>query len=178
MPTNGSSVRSRAFLAHNRLHPNNGMISCGPHGERDECHLDCFTWTARTRKEMMRIRQVYPVNVECVVAMVKFQAEPDKRLSLVFLVLFAAATLYLSFVIARPFLTPILSATLIAIGIYPLYLRLSRKFQNRGGAALVATLVVLIAIVLPAVLMVEKLADETTALYGWLNDRCGYLIAL
>ena len=101
----------------------------------------------------------------------KFQAEPDKRLSLVFLVLFAAATLYLSFVIARPFLTPILSATLIAIGIYPLYLRLSRKFQNRGGAALVATLVVLIAIVLPAVLIVEKLAHETTALYGWLNER-------
>ena len=72
-----------------------------------------------------------------------FQAEPDKRLSLIFLVLFAAATLYLSFVIARPFLTPILSATLIAIAIHPLYLRLSRKFQNRGGAALVATLVVL-----------------------------------
>ena len=101
----------------------------------------------------------------------KFQSEPDKRLSLVFLVLFAAATLYWSFVIARPFLTPILSATLIAIGIYPLYLRLSRKFQNRGGAAFVATLVVLIAIVLPAVLIVEKLAHETTALYGWLNER-------
>jgi predicted PurR-regulated permease PerM len=102
---------------------------------------------------------------------VMFQAEPDKKLSVVFLVLFAAATLYLSYVIARPFLTPILSATFIAIAIYPLYLRLSRKFQNRGGAALVATLIVLIAIVLPAVLIVEKLAHETTALYGWLNQR-------
>ena len=99
------------------------------------------------------------------------QAEPNKKLSLVFLVLFAALTLYLSYVIARPFLTPILSAMFIAIGIYPLYLHLSRRFQNRGGAALIATLIVLIAIVLPAVLIVEKLAHETTALYGWLNER-------
>ena len=43
----------------------------------------------------------YSVNVEWVRRYREFQAEPDKRLSLVFLVLFAAATLYLSFVIAR-----------------------------------------------------------------------------
>ena len=101
----------------------------------------------------------------------KFQAEPDKRLSLVFLVLIAAVTVYLSFVIARPFLTPILSATLIAIAIHPLYRRLGNRFQNGGGAAFVATLVVLIAIVLPAGLIVQKLVHETTAIYGWLNEK-------
>ena len=43
----------------------------------------------------------------------------DKRLSLAFLVLLTAVTLYLTFIIARPFITPILTAILIAIAIYP-----------------------------------------------------------
>lgn len=99
------------------------------------------------------------------------QAQRDKKLSLLFLVLVTAAALYLSFVIAKPFLTPIVTATLLAIAIYPLFLKLNRHIGNGSGAALVATLVVLIAIVLPAVLIVEKLAHETTALYGWLNEK-------
>jgi predicted PurR-regulated permease PerM len=97
--------------------------------------------------------------------------QPDKRLSLLFLVLVTAATLYLSFVIARPFLTPIVTATLIAIAIYPLYIRLSRYVRNRTGAALLATLLVLIAILLPTVFIVNRLAHETTILYGWLNEQ-------
>jgi predicted PurR-regulated permease PerM len=95
----------------------------------------------------------------------------EKRLSLLFLLLITAATLYLSWLIARPFLIPIVTATLLAIAIYPLNVRLRRHIRNRSGAALLATLLVLIAIVLPAVLLVNKLAHETTELYGWLNDR-------
>ncbi|HYO81165.1 MAG TPA: AI-2E family transporter, partial [Bryobacteraceae bacterium] len=97
--------------------------------------------------------------------------EPGKRLSLVFLVLFAASTLYLTFIIARPFLTPILIATLIAIAIYPAFQHVSRRIPNRSGAALAATVIVLIAIVLPTVLIVERLAHETAALYAWLHER-------
>jgi predicted PurR-regulated permease PerM len=95
----------------------------------------------------------------------------DKRLSIVFLVLFTGATLYLSFVIARPFLTPIVTATLLAIAIYPLFIRMSRSMRNRGAAALLAAVLVLIAIVLPTVMIVNRLAHETTILYGWLNER-------
>jgi predicted PurR-regulated permease PerM len=95
----------------------------------------------------------------------------DKRLSLLFLLLVTAITVYLSFVIARPFLTPILAATLLAIAIYPLFLRLSRYLKNRGAAALVMTLLVLVAIVVPGVLIVDRLAQEVTALYGWLNEK-------
>lgn len=95
----------------------------------------------------------------------------DKRLSLIFLVLVTAATLYLSFLIARPFLTPIVTAMLLAIAIYPLFLRLGRHIRNRSAAALLATLVVLLAILLPTVLIVNKLARETTELYGWFNQQ-------
>src|SRR4051794_5796986 len=94
-----------------------------------------------------------------------------KRLSLLFLLLLTAATLYLSFVIAEPFLTPIMTATLLAVAIYPLFRRMSRYLRNPSVAALVGTLLVVIAIVLPAVLLVTKLAHETTALYSWLNER-------
>jgi predicted PurR-regulated permease PerM len=101
-------------------------------------------------------------------------ARPDKRLSLVFLVIIAAATLYLSFVIARPFLTPIITATLLAIAIYPLFTRLTSRIRSRSTAALLSTLLVMIAILIPAVLIVNRLAHETTALYGWLNMQQSY----
>jgi predicted PurR-regulated permease PerM len=98
-------------------------------------------------------------------------ANPDKRLSLLFLVVVTVATLYLSFVIARPFLTPIITATLLAIAIYPLFTRMSRSIRNRNAAALLATIAVTVAILLPTVLIMNRLAHETTALYGWLNEK-------
>jgi predicted PurR-regulated permease PerM len=94
-----------------------------------------------------------------------------KKLSLAVLLALAAVTLYLSFVIARPFLTPILTATLLAVAIYPLFARLARQIRNRSLAALLATILVLLALLFPTVLLVNKLADETTALYGWLNQH-------
>ena len=97
--------------------------------------------------------------------------QPDKRLSLVFLVVFTAATLYLSYLIARPFLTPILTATLLAIAIYPIFRRFCRTTSNRTGAALLTTFLVFIAILVPTVLIIEKLAHETTNLYAWLNEK-------
>jgi predicted PurR-regulated permease PerM len=97
--------------------------------------------------------------------------QPDKRLSLLFLLLLTAAALYLTYVIARPFITPILTAILIAIAIYPLYTRMTRYVRNRAVAALLAVLLVLIAILVPTVLIVNKLAHETTAVYGWINER-------
>jgi predicted PurR-regulated permease PerM len=99
------------------------------------------------------------------------EVQRDKRLSLLFLVLVTAVTLYLSFIIARPFLTSIVTATLLAIAIYPFFVRMSRHIRNRSVAALLATLLVLVAIVLPAVLIVNKLAHETAEVYGWLNQQ-------
>jgi predicted PurR-regulated permease PerM len=94
-----------------------------------------------------------------------------KRLSLLFLALLTAATLYLSFVIAWPFLTPVITAALLATAIYPLFRRMTVYVRNRSAAALLATVLVLIAIVLPTVLIVNKLAHETTELYRWLNEQ-------
>ena len=101
----------------------------------------------------------------------KTDRERAKLLSLGFLILLCVVTLYLSYFIARPFLTPFLTATLLAIAIYPLYARMSRRIRNRSGAALLATLLILVAILLPTVLIMNKLAHETADLYRWLNER-------
>jgi predicted PurR-regulated permease PerM len=95
----------------------------------------------------------------------------DKKLSFVFLLLLTAAALYLSFLIARPFLTPIITAMLLAVAVYPLFTHVLHSVRNRSGAALLATMIVLLALLLPTVLIVNRLANETKALYGWLNEK-------
>jgi predicted PurR-regulated permease PerM len=95
----------------------------------------------------------------------------DKKVSFFFLLLLTAATLYLSFLIARPFLTAIITATLLAVTIYPLFTHLLRFVRNRSAASLLATVAVLLVLLLPTVFIVNTLANETTALYGWLNEQ-------
>ena len=53
----------------------------------------------------------------------------DKKLSFVFLLLLTTAALYLSFLIARPFLTPIITATLLAVAVYPLFTHILRSVE-------------------------------------------------
>ena len=95
----------------------------------------------------------------------------DKRLSFGFLLLLTAAGIYFTFLIARPFLAPIITAALLAVAIQPLFTHLLRYVQNRNAAAFVATGLVFIALLLPAVVFVSSLADETMALYAWLEER-------
>ena len=95
----------------------------------------------------------------------------DKKLSFVFLLLLTMAALYLSFLVARPFLAPIITAALLAVPIYPLFTHLLRFVRNRSAAALVATVAVLLVLLLPTVLIVNTLANETKAFYGWLNEQ-------
>ncbi len=94
-----------------------------------------------------------------------------KRLSLRFLVLLTAIVLYLGSIVARPFLMSIVTATVLAIALYPLFVRVRRRIRNASSAALLVTLLVLIAMLVPPVLLVNRVAHEMTALYGWLNER-------
>jgi len=93
------------------------------------------------------------------------------RLSFTFLLLLTVAALYLSFLVARPFLGAIVTASLLALSIYPLFTLLLRYVRNRGVAALLATLTVLLVLLLPATFVVNTLASETKDLYGWLNQQ-------
>lgn len=95
----------------------------------------------------------------------------DKRLAFGFLLLLTAGALYLSYLIARPFLGAIITATLLAVAVYPLFTLLLRYVRNRSAAALLTTVAVLGMLLVPAVFLVNTLAAETKALYGWLNEQ-------
>src|SRR3954454_6601111 len=95
----------------------------------------------------------------------------DKKVSFGFLVNLTAVGFYLTFLIARPFLVPIIAATLLAVAIQPIFTHLLRYVRNRSTAAFFGTAAVLLALLLPAVIFVNTLASETNVLYGWLDQR-------
>jgi predicted PurR-regulated permease PerM len=95
----------------------------------------------------------------------------EKKLSFAFLLLLTAAGIYVTFLIAQPFLTPIITAALLAVAIQPLFTKLLQYVRNRNAAALVAAIMVFIALLLPTGIFVSTLANETMALYSWLNER-------
>lgn len=95
----------------------------------------------------------------------------DKRLAFGFLLVLTAATLYLTYLIARPFLGAIITATLLAVAFYPLFTFLLRYARNPSAAALLTTAAVFGMLLVPTVFIVSTLADETRALYGWLNEQ-------
>lgn len=81
------------------------------------------------------------------------------------------AGLYLTFIIAKPFLWPIITAALLAVAIQPLFTKLHQYVRSRSASALVLTIAVFLALLLPTVFFVNTLAKETMTLYGWLNER-------
>ncbi len=96
---------------------------------------------------------------------------PAKKLSIVFLLVLTSVFVYLAWVIARPFLVPIITAALLAIAIFPLFRRLLRLTGNSTASALLTTLLVLVVILVPTVLLINKLAHDIAGLYGWLNEQ-------
>lgn len=94
-----------------------------------------------------------------------------RRLSILFLILLTCVALYLSFIIAEPFITPVLTAGLLAIAMYPLFSWALRYTRNRTLTALLGVILVLLALVVPTILTVNALAQETRELYTWLSQR-------
>jgi predicted PurR-regulated permease PerM len=77
-------------------------------------------------------------------------------------VLYYAAVLlvgYLSFLIVWPFLVPLGWAGVLAVCVYPLYLRLTRGL-GRSGAAVATTILVLVLLVVPVWLITAALVRE------------------
>lgn len=69
----------------------------------------------------------------------------------IFLLALAAAALYFCYVIARPFLSPIFLAVMIAIVLHPVHVRIRARVRGRNTAALISTFLVLLVVVVPAV---------------------------
>ncbi|MCP4260798.1 MAG: AI-2E family transporter [Planctomycetes bacterium] len=72
------------------------------------------------------------------------------------------------FQILRPFITPVIWGTIIAIALYPVCRKLSNLLGNRVKmAASIMTVIILLLIILPSIQMVGSLVDGMT----YLNDQ-------
>ena len=71
------------------------------------------------------------------------------------------------FQILRPFITPVIWGTIIAIALYPVCRKLSNLLGNRiKVAAAIITLIILLIIILPCIQMVGSMVDGMTYLNG------------
>jgi len=99
---------------------------------------------------------------------------PDnRRTRIIFLLILGAVTIWLCYLIARPFVTPVFSAMIIAIVFYPVHVWLHRFVRRRNVAALLSTLLVLLTIIIPSVLLGIAIKRELTAAYQALSARTG-----
>lgn len=85
----------------------------------------------------------------------------------------ALISLYFCYLIAKPFLSPIFLAVMIAIVFHPVHARIQARIQSRNGAALLSTVLVLIALVVPSIALGTVISREIGQLYQLLSLRSG-----
>lgn len=94
-------------------------------------------------------------------------SDVDRFFLRAFGVAFSLLLAYLLWLIFRPFVTPILWATLLAFILFPANAALRRRFGGRrGAAALVMTLAVLVGVVVPAAFLGILFAKQAADLLG------------
>lgn len=97
--------------------------------------------------------------------------ERKQAATTVFLLVLAAIALYFCYVIARPFLGPVFLAVTLAIVFYPVHLRLQRRLRSRNAAALLSTILVLLAFLVPAVGLGIVIQREISGFVQLLNEK-------
>ena len=91
--------------------------------------------------------------------------------SVFFLLALLVGSLALAFWIFRPFLQPIAFAIVIAIGFYPLYLGVCRIVRGPNKSSLLATFIVLLIFILPALLIASAAGGELIKAARYFGDR-------
>jgi len=94
-----------------------------------------------------------------------------KRATTVLLLSLTAIALYFCYLIAKPFLKSAVLAGVIAIIFYPLHSRIRTLFRNPNAAAVVSTIVVILAILVPALALGGAVTRELSSLYQSLSRK-------
>jgi len=97
--------------------------------------------------------------------------ERKQAASALFLVVLAGIALYFCYQITRPFLSPIFLAVMLAIVFHPVKIGIQRRFRSRNMAALLCTILVGLAFLLPSISLGFVIHRETRSLYQLLNER-------
>lgn len=95
----------------------------------------------------------------------------NRKLQLQFLLILLAGICVLSFFIFKPFLTPLVLATVFSVVLDPLYRKISHKLGNKESvAALLTVLISVICLLVPLTLLGTQVFQESRQLYGSLAD--------
>lgn len=94
-----------------------------------------------------------------------------RRIANTFLLSLTAIALYLCYVIAKPFIMPIILAFVLAIAFHPVHAFLNKYIRNHNFAAFVSTLLVILIIILPAISIGIAVTRELADLYQSLGER-------
>ncbi|MGH9764546.1 MAG: AI-2E family transporter, partial [Blastocatellia bacterium] len=95
----------------------------------------------------------------------------NKRTTIVFLLLLTGIALYFCFVLARPFLSSIAWAMVIAVMFFPVHNAIRRVIHNRNAAAIISIALVLLTFIIPALLLGRAMAGDLATLYGRINNQ-------
>ncbi|HVA95689.1 MAG TPA: AI-2E family transporter [Candidatus Dormibacteraeota bacterium] len=96
-----------------------------------------------------------------------------KQAAIVFLLALAAITLYLCYLIAKPFLAPLVIAVMLAIVFHPLHLKIRTLFGNPSAGAAISTALVLFAVAIPIVILGFSVSGELSAVLQSMRERSG-----
>jgi predicted PurR-regulated permease PerM len=90
-----------------------------------------------------------------------------------FLVGLAGVALYLCYLIAKPFLGPVLIAVMLAIVFHPLHARMQLFFRRPGVTAALSTTLVLLIITIPIVILGRSVSGELRTVVQSLREQNG-----
>jgi len=94
-----------------------------------------------------------------------------KQVEIIFLLALAAISLYLCYLISRPFLGPVLIAVMLAIVFHPLHVRMRSFFERPNVSAAFSTIVVLLIVTIPIVILGISVSGELRALVQSLREQ-------
>ncbi|MBI4745538.1 MAG: AI-2E family transporter [Deltaproteobacteria bacterium] len=90
----------------------------------------------------------------------------NKKLNNLFISLAILVTLYLNYLILKPFLSPVLLGVIFSIVFYPVYLKLLKFTKGKKGIASSAVcLLVTVIIIIPLIFLTESIVSEIISLY-------------
>ena len=95
------------------------------------------------------------------------------RAAVICLLGLAAIAFYLCYIIAKPFLGPVMIAVMLAIVFYPLHARTHILFKKPSVAAAVSTTFVLLIVTIPIVLLGISVSSELRTVVQSLRDQTG-----
>ncbi len=96
-----------------------------------------------------------------------------KQAAIICLLGLAAVALYLCYLIAKPFLGPVLIAVMLAIVFYPLHARIQAFFHRPSVAAALSTTLVLLIVTIPVVLLGISVSGELRTVVQSLHEQSG-----